>query len=269
VSYKVGFIGAGNMTQAIATGWIENKTLDPADIYVTNRTAGKAKKLSESLGIQFCENNEDVIEVCDMVILATKPQDLEAAIEPFASSFQDGQVIVSLAAGFTLGSLRKLIPVNSTLVRVMPNTPLRIGEGVIGYALTHSDVVIERRIENLFNPLGLVVKLDEGESFQALTVGAASGTGFVFELMIYWQEWLEEHGIDPEVAKEVTVKTFLGASRLADQANGSLDELQSKVTSKKGVTAAGLQSMRELEVERLLRYSFEKAVLRDSELASD
>jgi len=190
-------------------------------------------------------------------------------VEPIASSFQDTHVVVSLAAGYPLDRLKKLIPSHPTLVRVMPNTPLQIGEGVIGYTLTRPDLVIERRIEHLFQPLGLVVKLDEGESFQALTVGAASGTGFVFELMIYWQEWLEEHGIEPEVAREVTVKTFLGASLLAEGSAGSLEELQAKVTSKKGVTAAGLNSMRELEVERLLRYSFEKAVIRDGELASD
>lgn len=266
---KVGFLGAGHMAQAIISGWIKNKNLDPADVYVTNRTPGKAKKLAEVYGVQFCENNEDVIEACDMVILATKPQDLESAVEPIASSFQDSHVVVSLAAGVTLYSLKKLIPARVTLVRLMPNTPLQIGEGVIGYALTQPDLVIERRIEHLFQPLGLVVKLDEGDAFQALTVGAASGTGFVFELMIYWQEWLEEHGIEPEIAKEMTIKTFLGASLLAQQSQGTLEELQSKVTSKKGVTASGLQSMRELEIERLLRYSFEKAVLRDSELASD
>lgn len=266
---KVGFLGAGNMTQAIISGWIKNKTVPSTDIFVTNRTPGKAKKLSETFGVHFCENNEDVIEACDLVILATKPQDLGAAVEPIASSFQNSHIVVSLAAGFTLNALRKLIPSNPTIVRVMPNTPLQIGEGVIGYTLTKPDIVIERRIEHLFQPLGLVVKLDEGDAFQALTVGAASGTGFVFELMVYWQEWLEEHGIDPDVAKDVTIKTFLGASKLADQSSGSLEDLQAKVTSKKGVTSAGLNSMRELEIERLLRYSFEKAVLRDTELASD
>ncbi len=266
---KIGFLGSGNMTHAIVSGWVKNKTVSPSEIFVTNRTPGKALKLAETYGVQFCDNNEDVIDNCDMVILATKPQDLEQAIEPIASTFQDSHIVVSLAAGFTLNSLRKLIPANPTIVRVMPNTPLQVGEGVIGYTMTKPDIMIERRMEYLFKPLGLVVRLEEGESFQALTVGAASGTGFVFELMIYWQEWLEEHGIDPDVAKDVTVKTFLGASKLAEQSRGSLEELQSKVISKKGVTAAGLASMQELEVERLLRYSFEKAVLRDSELASD
>jgi pyrroline-5-carboxylate reductase len=93
--------------------------------------------------------------------------------------------------------------------------------------------------------------------------------GFVFELMIYWKEWLEEHGFAPELAQKMTVQTFLGASVLADGAGESLEDLQNRVTSKKGITAAGLDSLRELEVERLLRYSFEKAAIRDKELSSD
>ncbi len=266
---KIGFIGAGNMAQAIISGWVKNKTVEVSEIYVTSKTATKAKKLAETFGVNFCANNEDVIEECDMVILAMKPQDIESAVEPIASTFQDSHVVVSLAAGITLNKLRKLIPSNPTMVRVMPNTPISVAEGVIGYALTKPDLMIERRIEHLFKPLGLVVKLDEGDAFQALTIAAASGTGFVFELMIYWQEWLEEHGLDPATAREVTVQTFIGASELAAQSGGDVSELQAKVTSKKGVTAAGLASMRELEIERLLRYSFEKAVIRDGELASE
>ena len=88
--------------------------------------------------------------------------------------------------------------------------------------------------------------------------------------MVYWQEWLEDLGIEPELARAMTESTFQGTADLAQQTPSlSLEELQSKVTSKKGITAAGLESMRELEVERLLRYSFEKAALRDRELSPD
>ena len=150
----------------------------------------------------------------------------------------------------------------------MPNTPLKIGEGVIGYALDKDSDDTRALIEALFAPISLTVEANEGEPFEALTVGAASGVGFVFELMVYWQEWLEEHNFDPKVARDLTVKTFLGAASLAENSEtASLEQLLSNVTSKKGVTAAGLQSMRELELERGLRYSFEKAVMRDRELS--
>ena len=79
-----------------------------------------------------------------------------------------------------------------------------------------------------------------------------------------------ERGFEPDVARKMVIETFLGASQLAEQSKGTqLEDLQSKVTSKKGVTAAGLQSMRELEIERALRISFEKAALRNQELAKE
>ena len=103
---------------------------------------------------------------------------------------------------------------------------------------------------------------------QGLSVSASSGTGFVLELMKYWQDWIEDYGFEPEVARKMTVETFLGASLLAEaESSRSLDELQQQVVSKKGMTAAGLESMRENEMERILRMGFEKALLREQELA--
>ena len=160
-----------------------------------------------------------------------------------------------------------MVPMAQKRVRIMPNTPVKIGSGVVGYCLSPEANHLSGMMEDLLSPLGLVMSVQEGEEFEALTVSCSSGVGFVFEFMQYWQEWLEEHGFGPEDARSMTVKTFLGASELATQLeNLSLQELQSKVTSRKGVTAAGLDSMRELELERGLRYSFEKAVLRDREL---
>jgi len=125
-------------------------------------------------------------------------------------------------------------------------------------------------MDRMFKPLGFTVKLEEGDPFEAFTVGTSSGVGFIFEMMIYWQEWMEERGIEPAMAQKLTIQTFLGASDLALKSlPQSLEDLQAKVTSKKGITAAGLESLRELEMDRLLRISFEKAAIRDRELSQD
>lgn len=265
---KIGFIGAGHMGQAIMQALVESKTVDPSKLFATNRSPGKLKKVQELWGVTPMNTNEELVDACDVIVIAIKPQDLSEALEPIASAFHDGHTVVSLAAGFPLKSLRRLLPNVRNIARAMPNTPATIQKAVVGYCLADGAENIEGEVEELLAPLGLVVPSEEGEAFAALTVSCGSGTGFVFELMMYWQEWLEEHGYDSEIAREMTVQTFLGASMLADRsARTSLDELQERVVSKKGVTAAGLQSMRELEIERALRYSFEKAVLRDQELA--
>jgi len=267
LKYKIGFIGVGNMAQTIIKGLVESNVIPASQIYAHNRTPGKLMKAKETWGIQTVESNEEVIESSDIVILAMKPQDFSTAVEPISSLFREKQIVISLAAGITLETLGKKLP-QCRLIRVMPNTPALIGKGVIGYLCEAGDDFLETVTQDLFKPLGLVLKSDDEDQFEALMISCSSGTGFVFELMMYFQEWIEERGYDPITAKRMVTETFVGAALLAQQQKDSgLQDLQNKVTSKKGVTAAGLESMRELEIERLLRYSFEKAALRNQELA--
>lgn len=267
IHYKVGFIGIGNMAQAMIKGLIESKTLSAKSIYGSNRSEGKLQKATDFFGIHACNNNEELVDKCEVIVLSMKPQDLAAAIDPIASTFNEGQIVISLAAGVTLRTLEKKLP-QCRVVRLMANTPALIQKGMFGYVTNRKDQALETLVEDLCEPLGTVLRMDDEDQFEAFTVSCASGTGFVYELMMYFQDWIEERGFEPEVARKMVIETFLGASLLADQSKGTaLEELQSKVTSKKGITSAGLQSMRELEIERALRYSFEKAALRNQELA--
>lgn len=262
---KIGFMGCGNMSQAIIKGWLETKAVDPSNIFASNRSEAKLKKVTETYGIKGVSNDE-LVEESDIIILGMKPQDLPLALESTQALFSEEQIIISLAAGIPISNIQKTISSSKKIIRVMPNTPIKIRRGVIGYCCSYEAKHLDSLVEDLFSPLGIVIGADEGESFEALTVACSSGVGFVFELMQYWKEWLEEHEFDPKMAQAMTVQTFLGAAEIMDESEQSLMDQQARVTSKKGVTWAGLDSMRELEVERALRYSFEKAVLRDREL---
>ena len=255
------------MSQAIIRGLIESKIIQAKNIWVSNRSQGKVQKLADTWGVKMCANNEEVVEGTEIVVLGMKPQDLLAAVEPLSSVFNPHQIVISLAAGITTQTLKKRMP-SCRVARVMPNTPALIQKGVVGYLTSEQDAGLSSLIEDLFSPLGYVLSTEDESQFEALMVGCSSGTGFVFEFMCYFQEWIEERGFDPLTAKKMVIETFAGASLLARHSPDlSLEDLQQKVTSKKGVTAAGLQSMRELEIERLLRYSLEKAALRNQELA--
>ena len=267
IPYKVGFMGMGNMAQTIVKGLIESKTLNPSQVNASNRTPGKLIKAVDLWGIKTFPNNEELVESSEIVILAMKPQDFHSAIDPIASLFYEKQIVISLAAGITHSALQKKLP-QCRVARVMPNTPSIINRGVIGYLIDEDDSGIEIVVEDLFRPLGYVMKTEDESQLEGLMISCSSGTGFIFELMTYFQDWIEERGFDPITARKMVVETFAGASLLAaQQPQTHLEDLQNKVTSKKGVTAAGLESMRELEIERLLRYSFEKAALRNQELA--
>lgn len=266
-SRSIGFLGAGNMSQAMIRGLLQTPGMRPDKIWVANRSPGKLQKVVEQFQVQGTQSNEELVENSDIVILAMKPQDLLGAVEPIARAFDEKQIVVSLAAGVRMETLEKHLP-QCRLVRLMPNTPSLIGKGVLGYLVNEDDEAVEAMVEDLFAPLGRVLAMNDEEQLEALTVAASAGTGFVFELMLYWQDWLLEHDFDPATARAITVETFLGASALADTSNElPIEELQNRVASRKGVTAAGLQSMRELEIERALRISFEKTALRNSEIA--
>lgn len=265
---KIGFIGAGNMTQALIKGVLESKQIKNSQIYVSNRTPGKLIKLKELYpDLNTRDFNEEIIDECDMVILAMKPQDLPAAINEISEKFREEQIVISLAAGITIDALEKIIP-SGRLARMMPNTPSLIGRGVIGLLTQNMDESGSDLIHDIFSNLGVMLDVETEDQFDALMVSCSSGTGFVFEMMMYWQDWIQERGFTNEESKQMTIETFLGASLLAAQSAGiDIEELQQRVTSKKGVTAAGLNSMRELEIERALRISFEKASMRSQEIS--
>ncbi|MFN8789855.1 MAG: pyrroline-5-carboxylate reductase family protein [Bdellovibrionales bacterium] len=264
---KIGFIGAGNMAQAMIKGMVQSGKVSPAKIFVSSRTSQKPQKLRDLYNIQVCRNNEEVVETCDVIILAMKPQDFAPALEPVASLFTDKQIVISLAAGLRLETLEKVLP-QTRLVRLMPNTPSLIQKGSIGCLVNDDqDSSLNDLMEDLFSCLGSVYQIETEEQFESFMIACSSGTGFVYELMMYWQDWLEEHGFDSASARRMTQEVFMGAAMMAQQnIDQGLEELQGKVTSKKGVTAAGLESMRELEIERALRISFEKADLRNKEI---
>lgn len=265
---KIGFLGAGNMSQAMISGLVEGG-IPAKNIFASNRSEGKLNKLVETYKINPASGNEELVDACDVVILAVKPQDLLTALEPVTRAFDQNKIVISVAAGIRMEKLERYIQ-GARLARVMPNTPSLIGRGVIGYLLNDdSDNALESTVEDLFAPLGRVIKVHDEDQFEALMISCSSGTGFVFEMMMYWQDWIEEHGFSSEEARVMTIETFVGASLLAAQAREGVEDLQARVTSKKGVTAAGLQSMRELEIERALRISFEKAAMRNKEMARE
>lgn len=256
------------MAQAMIKGLIEGG-IPAKNIFASNRSEGKLLKLVETYKIVPAYSNEELVDICDIVILAVKPQDLLIALEPTTRAFDKNKIVISVAAGIRMEKLERYIQ-GARLARVMPNTPSLIGRGLIGYLLNEdSDEALESTVEDLFAPLGRIIKVNDEDQFEALMISCSSGTGFVFEMMMYWQDWIEEHGFSAEEARAMTVETFVGASLLAAQSRESVEDLQAKVTSKKGVTAAGLQSMRELEIERALRISFEKAAMRNNEIARE
>lgn len=265
--YKIGFIGFGNLAQSILKSLLDSKTVEPKQIAFTNRSEGKSARIVSDFGINYFSGNDELIDDVDIVIIAVKPQDFMEAIEPFVANFREDQIVISLAAGVSFTTLKSIITTSTRLVRVMTNTAASVSAGAVGFYHPRDDEALDATVDLLFKSIGEVYALKDEDEFAAFTVGVCSGIGFVFEIMTYWSEWLEQYGIDKDSAEKMIIDTFRGAVKLSEQSGDlSLTDLQSKVVSKKGVTQAGLTSMNEMELDRIFRVSFEKAIMRDKEL---
>lgn len=269
-SKKIGFIGAGTMAKAVMTSLIGTHTIHPSKILLASRTQDKVDKLAQDLGITGCASSDEVIDQSDIVILAVKPQDLKELLGNIGKSFDEHQLVISFAAGFDNRSLRANIPRAKSIVRVMPSTATEIQKGVVGYLFENEDAQEshEALVREILLPIGLPVHAGNEELFNALMVGCSSGIGFILEFMQIWQEWLEEKGYTLEESSNMVAETFVAAATLAQTSKENFASLQRQVTSKKGVTAEGLESFRSMDLDRTLRIGFENALLRNLQLAS-
>ena len=261
-----GFIGAGSICQAFLHGFLTKAKIPKEKIFLSSRTPVRLKKTAERFAVQAVSGNEELIAKAQLIFLCTKPEDLVPALEPLASQFNSHHTLMSFPAGVSLDVLQKLLPQVKRLVRMVPNTPASVGEGIFAYSLVQDNPGLESFVEALFSPLGMVLKMKENQ-LSAVTVAASSGVAFVLELMQYWNEWLENHQFPSDLAREMSIQTFLGAALWAKAfPQLSLVQLQSRVASKKGMTAEGLKAFNAAQLDSILHYGFEKAALQEKKL---
>ena len=264
-----GFIGAGCLCQALLQGFLHKASLPKERIFLSSRNLGRLNKVAKLFSVKTVSGNEELVTSSQIVFLCVKPEDLVPVIEPLSNQFNQHHTIVSFLAGVPLSLLKKLLPQVNRLIRVVPNTAASVGEGAFAYSLNKQDKGLESFVEELFSPLGTVLKLPE-EHLSAFTVASSSGLAFVLEFMQYWNEWLESHHFSPKLARQISIQTFLGAALWAKVfPNKSLSQLQLQVASKKGMTAEGLKALNEAQIDSILHYAFEKCALREKTLRKE
>jgi len=266
---KIGFIGSGNMTKSLVSGLVlgaKDSDFKVSDnIFVSSRTPEKAKSLSEKFAINSFKNNDELIDECDWIILAMKPQDLPEFLESYDKSFTEHHSVVSLCAGISLDSIKKQLPDVKAVARLMPSTAAEFGSGVLG--LYSDSEAFSEDLAQYFKNVGSVQEVESEEFLDGIMISAASGVGFLLEVLQIWAEWLEELGFSKEQSQQIAKQGFSGVSDILKESKKDFYQLQSEVTSKKGVTLAGLEAMRSSDLDEALNKGFEAALRRSQELA--
>ena len=254
---KLGFIGGGNMAQAMMIG-LKSQQFTMQNITVIEPDASKYQILERDLGI-YATDDLRQIQLCDVIVLAIKPQQLPSLAKTLAPLITK-QLIISIAAGIRLADLSRWLGGYETIVRAMPNTPAQIQAGITGlYAMPSVTPAQIALADQVLGAAGATIWLDSEEKLDAVTAISGSGPAYVFYFIEALQAAAIELGLNEAQAKQLSVVTFKGASLLADASTTPIATLREQVTSKGGTTEQGLLSLQNSQVKQAIILAAHKA----------
>lgn len=264
---KLGFIGGGNMAQALMIG-LKSQKFAMQHITVIEQDANKCLVLSQDLGINATDDLVR-IQTCDVIVLAIKPQQLPALAKTLAPLLKT-QLIISIAAGIRITDLSRWLGDYKTIVRAMPNTPAQIQAGITGlYAMPSVTPAQIALADQVLSAAGNTLWLDNEQLLDAVTAISGSGPAYVFYMIEALQAAAIDLGLSEAQAKQLSVATFKGASLLADASNMPITTLREQVTSKGGTTEQGLLSLHESQVKQAIILAAQKACDRAKTLGDE
>ncbi len=234
-------VGAGKMGGALLTGWLD-QGLEPAGVFLRDPTPpAEIAQLVAEKGLRLNLPLEEMEAAPRIVVLAVKPQIMDAVLPDLRSLVRPGTLFLSIAAGVDLERLDELLGGGAAIIRAMPNTPSSVGKGitaVIGNGLvTDADKVI---CDSLLGTVGDVVWLAAESQMDAVTALSGSGPAYVFALAETMTAAGEALGLEPELAAQLARMTVAGAGAMLETLPEDASTLRQNVTSPGGTTAAAL-----------------------------
>lgn len=264
----IGFIGGGNMAQALLAGLLRAGH-EPAALRVADpdpAQQARLQELSPDLGVGA--DNFAVAAAAEMIVLAVKPQVLAGVAQ--AVGPRAGQLVVSVAAGITLPTLENWLGAGTPCVRVMPNQPALVGAGMSVLCATPSVSDAQREQATYLAGAGGDTAWVEDESLMdAVTAVSGSGPAYFYLLMEILEATARDMGIAPEVARKLAVQTALGTGLTASETGSPPAELRKMVTSPGGTTQTALEVLEQGKIRELFGTALEAARRRSVELGRD
>ncbi|WP_166356242.1 pyrroline-5-carboxylate reductase [Phytoactinopolyspora limicola] len=262
----VAILGAGVMGEALLSGLVRaGKRVD--ELLVTERRPERVKELTERYGVEAVDN-PTAVKRADTVIVVVKPQDMGALLDEVAASVRPGHLIVSLAAGITTAFIESRLPEGTAVVRVMPNTPALVDEGMAAISPgSHCDDAHLREVETLLRSTGRVMRVPERQ-LDVVTAISGSGPAYVFYVCEAMIEAGVHMGLPRSTATELVVQTLVGSAKLLRETGEHPTVLREGVTSPGGTTAAALRLLEEGRVRADFLGAIEAARDRSRALSS-
>jgi pyrroline-5-carboxylate reductase len=266
---KVGFLGAGNMGEAMIKGLVQAGLVPPETISATDVRTERLDQIARQYGVRAAASNVSLVRESDVVILAVKPQIMSAVLKEIAPAVDRHQLLISIAAGVATRALREHLGKPARLIRVMPNTPALVLEGVTAIARADGlDAGDLETAQELFGAVGRVVVLDEG-ALDAVTGLSGSGPAYVAIVIESLADGGVMMGLDRATAMTLAAQTVLGSAKLILETGAHPGQLKDMVASPGGTTIAGIAALEEGAVRRTFMLAVERATQRSRELGTN
>jgi pyrroline-5-carboxylate reductase len=262
----VAILGTGVMGSTLLSGLIRSGR-DVAELVITGRNVERTEELARTYGVRQMTNVE-AAQAADTLVLVVKPQDMEGLVAEIRGHVQTGALVVSLAAGITTGFLEERLPVGTAVVRVMPNTPALVDEGMAAVSPgKHCDEVHLTEAEELLRSCGKVLRVAE-KHLDAVTAISGSGPAYIFYVVEAMIEAGVLLGMPRTTSTELVVQTLYGAATMLKETGQHPTVLREQVSSPGGTTMAALRQLDDHKVRAAFVTAMEAAAERSKQLAS-
>ncbi|MDF1551719.1 MAG: pyrroline-5-carboxylate reductase [Deferrisomatales bacterium] len=263
---RLAVIGVGNMGEALIQGLLGRGLLGTGDIVGAERLASRAQEVAARHGVTVHPDPGQACAGARAVLLAVKPQDVDATLAELAPHCADA-LVISICAGITLEQLDRGLPPGTAVARVMPNSPALVGAGVSVYCPnTHVDAVQMGWVETLLGAVGTVHRVDKEALLDAVTGLSGSGPAYAFAFLEALADGGVLMGLPRPLARALASQTLLGAATLAATSQEHPAELRDRVTSPAGTTAAGLRALEAGGFRHAVQEAVRAGTLRSREL---
>lgn len=262
----VGFIGLGKMADAVLGGLLTAGLVEPWQVTACEKVPARRDEIAKLRKIIFVETAAEVVKHAQVVVLAVKPQDLEGVLAEIKPALKASTLIVSIAAGKTLGYLQKQLGPTVRIARVMPNLPLTVGLGMSAFCLGKAAKATDKTtVRKMLACAGEVAELPE-KQFDAVTALSGSGPAFFTYVLMGLTTAAVKAGLDKKLAPLFAVQTMLGTSMVLLETGIAPNDFIKAVASPKGTTEAGLNVLKASDIAAVLANTIKAAADRSREL---
>ena len=248
---NIGFIGAGNMGYAMLKGALSS--ISPENVGVTDRSFDKAESIAQETGVRHFESNADCVKNCKYVVFSIKPQVYENVVDEIRKYVDDSKIIISLAPNVSIEMLNGMFGKNVRVVRLMPNTPALVGEGMTGYCYDDALFNEEEKtfLADLFNSFGKAVKVSE-KIMSAVVCASGSSPAYVFMFIEALADSVVKYGMSRDDAYQFVAQTVLGSAKMVLESGEHPGVLKDRVCSPGGTTIRAVEKLEECGLRNAL-----------------